>query len=668
MNTYFDKISKFLVQNPGVRTWLLFIPLILLPVLLYSRIASFPLSNIDDPTITTNIQTILDSGGSFSDAFRTDAFGGFNGDSFYRPIQTLSLMIDTILFGKGPGGYHLSSLILHILTVLLLFVFMQRLKISTGVSFMVAAVFSVHPIFTHAVCWIPARGDMLIGFFGILIFLTFIEYWRTGKRSYFILHCFSFVLAMLSKETAIIFAPLLIIYFFFLMPKGKGIRFLFPFFGIWAFAFGLYMYLRSSVIKFISTESDFSFSAFIRNLVAIPTYLGKLFLPYNLSPLPAYRASAVIIGIVFIVLILFLVIKSSRVNKQVMWFWLLFFLGFTIPPLVFKLKAAAFFFDYLESRVYLPLIGIVVFIAFLTDAYLKNISRQIIYPVFLIVIAVCFKISWSYSSNYSDPIKVFDLVIKLNPRNAVAYNGRAITYLNMSNWDAMEADLDSAISIAPNMGAPYENMGMLFAHKGEHAKAAEYYRKSLQNDPESYITPIDWTEVTLKMGKEFMFAGKFPDALAVLIPLVKIYKESAVVYNYIGLAYSGKHQYDSAAFAYTNAIRIKPKYALSYTNRSIAYYKSGNYDAAISDCSKSISLKSRELLPYDNRALCYIETGKFDLALKDLQIAQKIDTNYALVYVHFAKLYNLTGEKAKARENEETAKRLGYEESDYKDL
>src|SRR5439155_23733708 len=50
-------------------------------------------------------------------AFTTDLFR--NHSAHYRPVQTLSLMVDYALWGLNPFGYHLTNVLLHLGCVLL---------------------------------------------------------------------------------------------------------------------------------------------------------------------------------------------------------------------------------------------------------------------------------------------------------------------------------------------------------------------------------------------------------------------------------------------------------------------------------------------------------------------------------------------------------------------
>jgi hypothetical protein len=65
---------------------------------------------------------------------------------FWHPLTWLSLMVDHQLYGLNAGGYHMTSLILHILSTLLLFWLFNRMTKSIWRSAFVAALFALHPL------------------------------------------------------------------------------------------------------------------------------------------------------------------------------------------------------------------------------------------------------------------------------------------------------------------------------------------------------------------------------------------------------------------------------------------------------------------------------------------------------------------------------------------
>jgi tetratricopeptide (TPR) repeat protein len=105
------------------------------------------------------------------------AFGELHGEATYwHPLTWLSHMLDCQLFGLKPAGHHLTSLLLHTLNTVLLFVVLRRMTGRRGPSAMVAALFALHPLQVDSVAWIAERKNLLSAFFGLLCLWAYARY------------------------------------------------------------------------------------------------------------------------------------------------------------------------------------------------------------------------------------------------------------------------------------------------------------------------------------------------------------------------------------------------------------------------------------------------------------------------------------------------------------
>jgi len=100
---------------------------------------------------------------------------------FWHPLTWLSLMLDYELYGLHAGGYHVTNLILHILSTLLLFWLFHRMTGEIWKSAFVAAFFALHPLHVESVAWVSERKDVLSAFFWMLTLCLYVFY--TEKQS-----------------------------------------------------------------------------------------------------------------------------------------------------------------------------------------------------------------------------------------------------------------------------------------------------------------------------------------------------------------------------------------------------------------------------------------------------------------------------------------------------
>ncbi|MEK7121883.1 MAG: hypothetical protein AAB857_04225, partial [Patescibacteria group bacterium] len=180
--------------------------------------------------------------------------------NYYRPFLFFTFAFNYIISGVAPLGYHLVSNGLHILNAILIFYILLSIFRNKFVAFWSALVWLVHPLQTEAVTYISGRGDPLNVFFMLLILYLWItdfasRYGKTvdnrHRKSVFAL--FLLVLALLSRETAIVFPFLFMVFYIAFISRERFIKSLKqsfvkapPYFGI-VFIYGI---LRLTVLNF----------------------------------------------------------------------------------------------------------------------------------------------------------------------------------------------------------------------------------------------------------------------------------------------------------------------------------------------------------------------------------------------------------------------------------
>ena len=96
----------------------------------------------------------------------------------WHPLTTLSHMIDCQLFGLNPGGHHFTNVILHTISVLLLFLVLRQMTGAFWQSAFVAGLFAIHPLHVESVAWVAERKDVLSGVFFMLTLGAYERYVR----------------------------------------------------------------------------------------------------------------------------------------------------------------------------------------------------------------------------------------------------------------------------------------------------------------------------------------------------------------------------------------------------------------------------------------------------------------------------------------------------------
>jgi hypothetical protein len=96
---------------------------LLLAFFLYLPSLFFDFSYFDDNVLILDKLFFLKNIGNFFRIFQQDVFYLSSSGSYYRPILTLSFMLDAQISGKYPFFYHLSNVLYHLTASLLFYLF-----------------------------------------------------------------------------------------------------------------------------------------------------------------------------------------------------------------------------------------------------------------------------------------------------------------------------------------------------------------------------------------------------------------------------------------------------------------------------------------------------------------------------------------------------------------
>jgi tetratricopeptide (TPR) repeat protein len=162
---------------PPTAAWLLAAALVAITVIAYAPVWHCDFVSLDDPIYVTGNPRVQGGLGwsAIAWAFTTSYA------NFWHPLTWLSLMLDVRLWGVNAGPLHVTNLLLHIGSTLILFLVMLRMTGAAGRSAFVAALFGVHPLHVESVAWISERKDALSTFFWMLTLLAYTWYVRGSE-------------------------------------------------------------------------------------------------------------------------------------------------------------------------------------------------------------------------------------------------------------------------------------------------------------------------------------------------------------------------------------------------------------------------------------------------------------------------------------------------------
>jgi tetratricopeptide (TPR) repeat protein len=607
-------------------------------LLLYFQSLFFDFAYYDDEKLIVNNLQFLTRLSNIPQAFTQLVFPNKSSAPYYRPMLTVSFMLDAQLSGPSPFVYHLTNVILHLLSCCLLYLFLTLLQYRKNLSLFFSLLFAVHPILTQAVVWIPGRNDSLLTVFILMAFIFSRHFIETRKWGYYVGYLLSYTLAIFSKESSFFF--IVIIVFYILFIKREKITA----FSIKALSAG---WLMIVIVWFLARDTalnefpakltifDISISV-LRNLHQFIIYLGKMILPFNLSlfPNPEDLGVSLIYGFIALILLViaFCLTKHKRFNFIVLglsWF-ILFLLPSLINPNISKLTIFA-----LEHRVYLPMVGFIIIL--LEMDIIRNIHFQKKYSLIAVVIliGILFGMTFSRAPAYKNRIVLWETAVKESPNGGSFHECLAGIYYSDGIFDKSEIEYKKALELDPNVQQARYFLGLIYLKKNMYPEAIENLKK------QSFMTPGN-EQIYFNLGiayyqqskleemqlnsfmaeaKELTTQNKSKEAMAKLEKIKNNFKEAKVAWlktlqlnpqtetahNNLGLVYMDEQNYKDAEQEFKQEVAINPHCDKALFNLGMLRHRQNNLKEAEEFWQKTIRVNPDNLGAYFQLVRYYYE-------------------------------------------------------------
>jgi tetratricopeptide (TPR) repeat protein len=215
--------------------------------------------------------------------------------------------------------------------------------------------------------------------------------------------------------------------------------------------------------------------------------------------------------------------------------------------------------------------------------------------------------------------------IRINPRDATAYNKRGMVWYDLGEYDKAIADYTEALRIKPNDAALWNNLANARSNKGDYHTALANFAESLRLDPKDAMVYANRAS-TWRLMRNYEYAIKDLNYAIHLDP------KYAVAYSKRGMNKGMKGDSVNAIRDFSEAIRLdadNPTYRIS---RAWAHMRRGDIDLAIADCNKAIQLDPTSAYAFNNRAWAWYKKGKYAKTLADADEAIRLDPEFSTPY------------------------------------
>ena len=582
--------------NPRKQILTVYIVLILSTLAVFWQVNQYDFINLDDAIYVTDNDHIRS--GVTLEGFRW-AFSITYPD-WWMPLLRLSYIFAYQLHGLNAGGYHLTNLIFHIMSTLLLFWFFNRMTKAIWKSAFVAAVFALHPLHVESVAWIAERKDVLSAFFWMLTLCLYVYYTEKLVIRRYLLVLFSFALALMSKPIVVTLPVIMILLDYWPLKRfesKKGNLFL------WQLKEKMPFFVMSAVLVIITlyttlyTKSNPS----LRNLpigfrisnvsVSFVTYLEKTFWPHDMAifyPFSMQIPIWQVFGAFLLILIIttFVIVMGKRLPYLfVGWMWY----SIAILPVIgiFHLGEYAM----ADRYHYLPSIGIATMLAWGIPSLFphEDIRKKILFPASVTIMVIMAFITWHQCGYWRDSISIFSHALRVTKDNAAAHNFLAYDLDKKGKTNEAIYHYNEAIRIIPDFPEFYYNKGCTYAKLGQYQRAIEDFNEAIRLRP-YYANAYNGR------GCAYADTGQYLKAIENFNEAIRLEKDYGDAYYYRGVTYTKLHQYQLAFEDFNECIRIKPNYNSAYYNRGVLYLNHGYIELGCYDAQKACNLGNCELL------------------------------------------------------------------------
>jgi hypothetical protein len=461
--------------------------------------------------------------------------------NFYRPLLTLSFMLDYKLWGEAAtgaktanqlvadgaaGGFHFTNMVMHIGVALLVFFLVRSVFGKETLALAVSLLFVAHPIHTQAVTYVSGRGDMLTNLF---LLSSFLMYWRVSgadAESDSRQHraqdavCVAgaivcYIAALLSKESAIIL-PFLVLACALVFRERRNRKTLVIIIGLFI-CMVVYAVLRETSLKFgVSTTDPLPFGErLLKGAQAFATYVRLLFVPVGLHMergVEEVAPLAVIFTIACFAGACLFVWKRWRENPAIAFALLWFLIAWLPVSGIYPLNAAI-----AEHWLYLPSIGFIALVVgsldqFLTSERIRLSQRQLrrLSVGALAIILLCFTgLTIRRNTDWHDNISLFTSTLEYAPNSSRVHYNLAVAYQGQDENDKALKEFLETVRLDPGNAYVWLDLAAIYAGKRQMREAAQSYMEAISrkpNDPEI-------TEAYINLGKMYYDVGQREQAV-----------------------------------------------------------------------------------------------------------------------------------------------------------
>ncbi len=518
----------------------------------------------------------------FSEVFEPSVVSGY-----YHPLTLTSVMLDFLDPAVATGNlmpFHRTSLALHLLNTGLAIILLYLLFDNKIVAGIAGLLFGLHPMNADAILWFAERKTVLSAFFALSALVFYVLYARQPNWKRYAATLGLYVLALLSKPTALPLPLLLLVLDWWPLrrlqtgavvgaPPGLAVaptrtalvswrRVLLekvPFLLIGAL---------SAVITLISQQQtvgnppppDNPALRLVLKLVYTPVfYLFKILWPANLVadypfPAPLILANPIIwAGVIGTIALIVALVISVRYTPAGLAGWLFFFIA------VFPALGIVSFTDALAANrfVYLPMIGLLLPLAWALNTAWRAAGRanqhNLILAAGVVLGLLEIGVTAGYEAHWQNTEKLLQYFLTQTPDEWKLHSNLGREFARQDDLEAALVHYQEAARLAPTQLGTHLNLGKVWYQTGNYAAAKQEFTYILQQNQTFWA-------VHLLQGKTLREMGDFELAINEMKEADRLRPGEAEIHYNLGVTFAKQGNLTEAIQEYRETLRLDPSY------------------------------------------------------------------------------------------------------------
>lgn len=509
----------------------------------------------------------------------------------WHPLTNLSWMVDATLWGGWAGGFHLSNLVYHALTALLVWRLLLRLRIRPGPALTVVLLFALHPLRVEPVAWITGRKDLMAALCIVAACWAYTEYRQRRAVGGYIAVSALVALAAMAKPLSVVLVPLFLwIDAWSTLTDGVGrapgrplLRVVYrqlleksPWF--------LITLLPAAMMWATHAGSDAVLTPFAGSvadrlaypLLAVGEYLRLTVWPVGLQYLhPMWADYSPALAALSLMVILGISAVAWRLRgpaPAILFGWGWFLIALAPGAGIVRIGHHAI----AERYVHLPHVGLILALVALAAWALGRLRAARFAPVIALVVTLSAGLAAHvYAATWRDSESLYRRALSVTPDHLLARKSLALLLAARGEVEqarALVEPLHQATLVRPDPESAFELAG-LYARLGPTERAEDWFAYAAKLAPQVHAVWMARAQFRLAQQRY----AEASDDFAVALRLRPEFKQAWVGYGYSRL-YSGDPAQAEAAFE--RAIAIDPGYAEAFFHLGVLAELQGQFALA----------------------------------------------------------------------------------------